>query len=221
MIANLSVAFRLTPFGQTAQAYAADLAQLLGIEPPSTMRADEPTTDTVFSPSTLFVAHSVDVVRRDVHVLVPFDERAVFSRGRGGILLPFGDGSSGPDALPLAMHLAKKLDVPLIAYHTTWRDEGNPSSRAEDHMCPAARRVQEDIVARTADSGVTLRFVVEMAEEVVTGIIRSALLENARLIVMARGGKTLVGCYVARVLQQSPIPVLAVADPVCEGGCDD
>lgn len=221
MIQNLAVAFRLTPSGQTAQAYAADLARLLGLASPTTVSGEVAPSSIVLHPDTLFVADSVDAVRRDANVLVAFDERTVFGRGRGGLLLPFGDGSSGPDALPITIHLARQLGVPIIAYHTTWRNEDQPSERPEDHMCAAARVVQQQLARAIADSGVEVQFVIEMADEVVTGVIRAALAHNARMIVMARGGKTLVGCYVARVLQQSPIPVLAVADPVCEGGCDD
>lgn len=223
MLHQIAAPFRLTPSGETARLYAADLARLLSLSPPDSLSvSDEPRWVVDPPRETLFVADQLESVCRRAHVLLPFDERSVFGRGKGGILLPFSDGSSGPDAFPLALHLAKQLGVPLIAYHTTWPEDGETSAQAEDHMCEGARCVQSDIArAVAADGGaVELRFVIELAEEVVAGIVRAALVNHASMIVMARGGKTLVGCYVDRTLQQSPVPALAVADPL-EGGSDD
>lgn len=221
MLNRIAAPFRLTPPGETARSYAADLAQLLKLLPPAILPpSDEPRWALSPDRDTLFVADQLEAVCRRAHVLLPFDERTVFGRGKGGILLPFSDGSSGPDAFPVALHLAKQLGVPLIAYHTTWPEDGESSSRPEDHMCEGARLVQEDIAHAVEGTGVELQFAIELAEEVVAGIVRAALIHRASMIVMARGGKTLVGCYVERTLQQSPVPVLAVADPL-EGGSDD
>lgn len=221
MLNQIAVPFRLTPSGETARSYAADLAHLLKLPPPANLIFSEEPRWMLNPPhDTLFVAHELDAVSRRAHVLLPFDERTVFGRGKGGILLPFSDGSSGPDAFPLAFHLAKQLGVPLIAYHTTWPKDGETSTHPQYHMCEGAQQVQLSLAAKTYDTGVELRFVIELAEEVVAGIVRAALVNHASMIVMARGGKTLVGCYVERTLQQSPVPVLAVADPL-EGGSDE
>jgi len=163
--------------------------------------------DIQFPDNALVVDNQLGALRNDVLSLCPFDEEKVFGRRKGPIYLPFGDGESGIHASEIAFALAKAIGVTVVLYHTTWRDERNPSTDARDHMVPAAREDWERLQARATELGVSRQSIIEMAVDVVPGLLESAT-GRAILIVVARGLKTIEGSYVEQILEQSAVPVL-------------
>jgi hypothetical protein len=127
------------------------------------------------------------------------------------VLVPFGDSIEAVTAAERGITLAKALGVHVVLYHTTWKDDSLDSALPESHMCSEAREVCRALNELAQTCGVACKTVVETADDVVEGIIRCALRESARLLVMSRSSKTTVGCYVDQALIQSPVPLLAIA----------
>jgi hypothetical protein len=172
----------------------------------------------------IVVSNNLALRRRDLTILQPFEERDVL-RSEGGILVPFGDGNSGPASISFAIPLAKALSREIVFYHTTWRNEKVASNNAVDHLCAAAES-QHELLKRQADqAGVAHRMAVEMADDVVFGMLNCALNGDVRpdnpnpvnLIVMAHGVKTYKGSYARKALKESPTPLLVVGRST-EGG---
>jgi len=160
--------------------------------------------------------------RHDINVLVPFDEKALDSRGTGPILIPFGDGESGKVAALLGLRLAIKLKREVVFYHTTWRANVDSEDPA-DHLCAEAREVRAQLESWARNAGVAFQTRIEMAPDVTEGILHAAVdaavdaaVEpagdlSASLIVTSRGRKTKIGSYVDQLLNESPFPLLIVS----------
>ena len=156
----------------------------------------------------VLVSQHVGRLNPGVAQLVPMDERAIEARGRGPICLPFGNGDSGRLAARAALPLAKALGLPLLLYHTTWKERALPATApAEAHMTAGARVLQREIEAEASLSGVPCRALIETATAVVQGVSRAALNERCALIVMARGKNVERGSYADGVLARTTVPV--------------
>jgi len=159
----------------------------------------------------ILIDHASAFERADLDVLYPSREKSLLARGSGPLLVPFGDSLSALPAANIAIMLAKKLALPVVFYHTTWIDESQPSTKAEDHMCNGARQVAALLKATADVAAVQYNFVVETADDVAEGILQCSLRQSVRLIVMPRSAKTTIGCYVNQALAKTPVPLLAVA----------
>lgn len=143
------------------------------------------------------------------NTLVPFDESGLDERGKGPLLVPFGTDQSGVRAAQLGLPLARKLGREVVFYHTTWvNNQIAASSDPQSHMCGPAQEVGRLLLAHARAAGVECRMIVETARDVVLGTLRCAIREQARLIVMSREPKILLGSYVDRALEQSAVPLL-------------
>ncbi|MBS1992973.1 MAG: universal stress protein [Cyanobacteria bacterium SZAS LIN-3] len=182
----------------------AEVAAITGLAPEFIALAG---TDT----SGIIVDHTMAFERADLDVLSPSREQSLLARGKGPLLVPFGDSLSALPAANIAIALGKKLTLPVVFYHTTWRDESVASPKAEDHMCAEAREVAAVLKSRATTIGVEFSFAVETADDVAEGILQCALRQGARLIIMPRSAKTTIGCYVNQALAKTPVPLLAVA----------
>lgn len=162
---------------------------------------------------------SVSIAKNTIHVggetsvpnvihLRPFDEQSLNIADRT-IFIPFGKGGAGVRAARFGVALAKTLAVSVTFYHTTYRSD-IASDRPEDHVCPEAKEVQRFVeeVART--KAVPFTTIVETAPGVADGIVLSALLHNASLIVMTHGRQVLMGSYVDQVAEIGPIPLMVL-----------
>lgn len=139
------------------------------------------------------------------------DEATVCRRpGRPTVFLPFGDSLSSFPAVRRAVNLAAALDGQLVCYHTTWRDPTLADDEPAEHMCTAARAVQEAVQVYASSRGVTPEFIIEMADAVDKGSLRCALRYGANFMVMVRGRRTVKGSYVDEVLTRATMPVLVV-----------
>lgn len=124
--------------------------------------------------------------------------------------IPLGNGSSNAQVAACGGTLARALGVDVLLYHTTWRD---PQLRIEDprgHLHPDAAQVLAAAQADLHAMRVRHECIVETAERVTAGIIRSALRNRCGCIVMSRGPHTGYGSYVDQVITESPIPVLII-----------
>jgi hypothetical protein len=159
----------------------------------------------------IVVAHTPPAQCGSVDFLYPGREEGILSRGKGPVLLPFGDSNSALPAAIWALTIAKALALPVVLYHTTWKDPRIASTAPDEHMCKAAKSLFSRLTSMCEAGGVAYESVIETADDVVEGVLRCAMRHSARLIVMSRSDKTTVGCYVDQALTQSPVPVLAVA----------
>ena len=163
--------------------------------------------------SGVIVDHNLAFERDDLSVLFPCRESTLLGRGNGPILVPFGDGQSVMPAAEIAFDLAHNLGLPVVLYHTTWSVPGLTSTDPKEHMCSSAQALLTTLQDMAEQSGVECSVVVEMADDVVEGLLHCALRQSARLIVMSRSAKTTIGCYVSQTLRKTPIPLLAIASP--------
>lgn len=168
---------------------------------------------TAIDSDAIIVDHNLAFQRHDLTVLYPCRETTLLGRGRGPIMVPFGDGDSVLNAAALAFELAGQLQLPVVLYHTTWSVQGLTSAEPQDHMCQSARAVLATLLKMAQATGVECTTVVETADDVVEGLLQCALRHSTRLIVMSRSYKTTVGCYVDQTLRQTPIPLVALASP--------
>ncbi len=148
--------------------------------------------------------------RHDVIWVVPMDERGLTTRGRGNILVPFGNGVSALKALALAGPIAQSSGLPLLFYHTSWKNPQVASKDPADHICLDARAIQTKLVASAASLGVQASSVIECAEDVADGILHTAMLTQSRIIVMPQSQMVEVGDYCYRVKDKSPVPVMII-----------
>lgn len=166
---------------------------------------------------------SMSIAKNTIHVggeisvpnvihLRPFDEQYLNIKGCT-IFIPFGKGGAGVRAARFGVALAKTLGMSVTFYHTTYRSDV-ASDRPEDHVCREAKEVQRLIeeVART--KAVPFTTIVETAPGVADGIVLSALLHNASLIVMTHGRQVMMGSYVDQVAVIGPIPLMILPKEV-------
>lgn len=141
-------------------------------------------------------------------LLAPMGERAYDARGTGGICLPFGNGDSALDGLGATLKLARKLKLPMLFYHTTWRESGLPETASpEAHMIEGAKATQRKLEAAADAAGVAHRAVIETAASIAEGICRVALNERCAMIALTRGRHVGRGSYVNDVLVRTTVPV--------------
>jgi len=141
-------------------------------------------------------------------LLAPMGERALEARGSGEICLPFGNGTSALAAAAQTLGFAAALRLPVLLYHTTWREAGLPETAApEAHMADGARAVRRTLEKAAEALGVRHRTVVETAATVVEGICRAALNRRCAMIAVARGRNVGRGSYVDGVLARTVVPV--------------
>lgn len=159
--------------------------------------------------------------RTDVHVLLPHgatrlnmiratDRKTV---ERVVILVPFGSGESGIQAMRLAVQVAnyfghsRDLRVEILFYHTTWRKSG--SKDGWKHLDDDAHEVADDLRLMAQTNSLLFRYQIDIAAPTVPeGIISCALCNHASPIVMARGGEVRIGSYVDQLAAISPVPLL-------------
>jgi nucleotide-binding universal stress UspA family protein len=159
----------------------------------------------------ILIDHTTAFERADLDVLYPSREKTLLARGKGPLLVPFGDSNTALPAANIAIMLGKTLSVPVVFYHTTWVDEAVTSRAPEDHMCQGAREIAELLKQNATKAGIEFSFAIETADDVAEGILQCALRRSVRLIVMPRSAKTTIGCYVNQALAKTPVPLLAVA----------
>jgi hypothetical protein len=159
----------------------------------------------------IIIDHATAFERADLDVLYPSREKTLLARGKGPLLVPFGDSLSAFPAAKIAIDLGKKLALPVVFYHTTWKDQETPSTDPADHMCEGAREVQKLLTDAATKAGIDFSFAIETADDVAEGILHCAMRLSVRLIVMPRSAKTTLGCYVNQALAKTPVPLLAVA----------
>jgi len=148
--------------------------------------------------------------RRDVHQLLPFEEREICLRADRCIFVPFGSRESGLRAAEVALPLAEHLGMKVLFYHTTWRQPGLDSSIPDAHMCEDAKGILEQLKKMGHEGQVAFEYQIELAADVLEGIILAALVHKASLIVTARGTMVRIGSYAER-LGRGPVPVLICA----------
>lgn len=187
-----------------AQLVHADIQQKTGLPGPSILVSHD------YSQG-ITVDHNLAFQREDLSVLYPCREKSLLARGRGPILLPFGDGVSALPSAALAFQLAHAMSLPVVLYHTTWRNPKLAQADAKEHMCDDARLRMNQLKAKANEASIEVHVVVETADDVVEGILQCALRNSARLIIMARSAKTTMGCYVKQALAKTPIPLIALA----------
>ena len=141
-------------------------------------------------------------------LLAPMCERMYDSRGIGGICLPFGNGDSALGGAEQTLGFAARLKLPVLFYHTTWRESGLPESAPpEAHMVIGARLVQRTLERAADAAGVAHRTVVETAATIVEGVCRAALTEGCSLISLTRGRHVGRGSYVDGVMTRTTVPL--------------
>jgi hypothetical protein len=180
-------------------------------------------------PNPLVVSSELAMRRGDINILQPFEEGSV-RRTQGAVLVPFGDGQAGPVAAAVALPLARALGLAVLFYHTTWPAAGQTSVNAVDHMYSASRAQHDRLGAMARAAGVQYRMEIEMADDVVMGMLGCALNGGVSpdhpvpvsLVVMSHGVNTCIGSYVEKTLNRASTPVLVVASPsaatATEGG---
>lgn len=165
-------------------------------------------SETMFPAGAIVVDHNE--MGRTVNTLLPFDEVGLGCRGRGPLVIPFGNDESSLQAAVVGIPLAKRLGRDIVFFHTTWRNPAIASGNPADHMCSNAMIVGDRLQEHARANGVSFSVVVETARDVVEGLIQCAMRAQANLIVMSRGLKTGLGSYVKRTAEQSPVPLLIV-----------
>jgi hypothetical protein len=169
-------------------------------------------------PNAIIVSNGLALKRRDLMILQPFEESDVL-RASGSILVPFGDGDSGTVAASVAIPLAQALALEVLFYHTTWPSAHTDSEDAVDHLCASSREHFHNLAKMAQDANVAHRMAVEMADDVVFGMLHCALNGDVdasdprpvNLIVMAHGINTHIGSYVEKALAVSATPILVVS----------
>ena len=151
-----------------------------------------------------------DAKRRPSAVAVAtMGETSIGARGGGEICLPFANGESAIDAAATAIPFAARLGLPLLLYHTTWREDGLPSDAPpQRHMTDEAAAILKRIRAMADLADVRHRALVETATAIAEGTVRAALNAHCVLIALARGRHVGRGSYVDQMLERSVIPVL-------------
>lgn len=149
--------------------------------------------------------------RRDLHILLPFEELRINQDEGQCIFVPFGSRQSGVDAAEVAVPLAAHLGMRVIFYHTTWNKKGLASGDPSTHMCSGATSVMESLGHLAQEAGVEHGFMIELTDDVLEGVVLAALINRASLIVTSRGQSVLIGSYAER-LSRGPVPVLICAD---------
>ncbi len=160
----------------------------------------------------LVVSNTLAAMRRDVDVLLPQCEREWGERNpEAPALIPFGNREAGRYAMTYGLPLVRRLGFTrVVFYHSTWKDENNPSEQLTDHMDEGAVQVLQDAVETAEQLGFEQECLVEAAPEVSDGIRRAAMRTGSRLVVLARG-LTRHGCgYVDKVLNGFPVPTLVM-----------
>jgi nucleotide-binding universal stress UspA family protein len=180
----------------------ADVSTLTGLSPDQFEIVEE------LDPDAIVVDDQIAWHCHHLTVLTPFSEQRLLARGPGSIMVPFGDGRSA-----LALPLAAALKMPVIFYHTTWRNPLVQSQTPADHMCADAVGISSQLSAAADAAGVPYTFEIETADDVVEGLLQCAMRSSSRLIAMARSTRTTVGSYVDHALRRSPVPLLVVASP--------
>ncbi|MBY0358499.1 MAG: universal stress protein [Candidatus Obscuribacterales bacterium] len=145
-----------------------------------------------------------------VPVLVPCDEAGLCQRGKGPMLIPFGDGVSAFRSARVALPLAKTLGLKVVFYHTSWKNSNIDSDDPRDHICASARRTQAQLESDAGEMGVVYQTVIETTDDTVEGIVHCAMRFQCRLIALAKRIKPGIGCYVNLALKKSPVPLLIV-----------
>lgn len=162
--------------------------------------------------------------RSDVHILLPQGAvkfkviRAATPKTHVDhvvLLVPFGSGESGIQAMRLAMQVAEhfmmklRYGTEILFYHTTWRKPGVESEDGLDHLVEDAREVEYELRLMAQSQHLTCHTQIDIAAPTVPdGIIGCALRHDASLIVMARGNEVRLGSYVAQMAELSPVPLL-------------
>lgn len=141
-------------------------------------------------------------------VIVPFDEKKVTSNSSQGVMVPFGSGESGRYAFYHSAQLIKWLGLPVCFYHTTWKSPRTNSRDPKDHMCDEARKTLRFLESEACEHNISFHVTVEMTDSVARGALRRALIDDCRLLVVARGKTTGKGSYVDQWLEHSVIPML-------------
>lgn len=176
-------------------------------------------------PNPIIVSSELAMRRSDVNILQPFEEVSV-RRTQGGVLVPFGDGQAGPVAASVALPLARALGLSVVFYHTTWPAAGVTSTNPVDHIYSASRAQYDRLAAMAQAASVQHRMEVEMADDVVMGMLGCALNGGispdnpspVNLVVMSHGVNTCIGSYVEKTLNRASTPVLVVASPQTTAG---
>ncbi len=167
-----------------------------------------------FPKNSLLVDRHLAARRCGIPIMVPFEESGINSRSsRGPIVIPFGDGLSGVRAGRLTLPLAHTLRRSVIFYHTSWREPGVTSEDPRDHMCTTARANMHELEHLASLHEVPATSVIEMTDDTAEGILQCTMRSRASLLVMARRLKPGIGCYVTRILEQSPVPLLISNHP--------
>jgi hypothetical protein len=171
-------------------------------------------------PNPIIVSSELAMRRSDINILQPFEETSVL-RTQGGVLVPFGDGEAGPVAAAVALPLARALGFEVVFYHTTWPAAGETSNDPVDHLYSASRAQHDRLGGIARAAGVPYRMEIEMADDVVMGMLGCALNgavspdnpSPVSLVVMSHGVNTCIGSYVEKTLNRASTPVLVVASP--------
>ncbi|MBI4433960.1 universal stress protein [Candidatus Uhrbacteria bacterium] len=239
-LTRVCVPFRDTRNGRIAIQYAGDLAARCNVPLVVLTHDDDPCDDTAerarmtrycetittcpvrlepayrpdtFPAGTALVVQPEQADASDAMIVIATTEPHCAPRGNRSLCIPLGNGSSGIRAMEFGIALARTLDTDIVLYHSTWRD---PRIHIEDpkaHVCADARRVIDAAQIRLGTVHARCALVIETAERVAAGIIRTALRQRAAAIVMSRGTHTGYGSYVDQVVRESPIPVIIVPTP--------
>lgn len=181
--------------------------ELLGERPRTVSYVFENDVHGVLPKGALVVDTTLAQRRTDAWVVASQSEASVCARGQGPVCIPLGDGESGSHASFVGIPIARALGLPVVFYHTTWRNPAVASDEARAHMDPDAQLVLATAQQHAVAQRVSCHAVVEMADGVAEGIVRAALRERCSLILTARGRGTGRGSYVDQLLVESPIPV--------------
>ncbi len=164
---------------------------------------------------TLFIS-SDPVDRDDLLILTPAGETEIILSSDRCMMIPFGSRESGQFAARHALPIARQMRLPVLFYHTTWRNPSVAERQPNAHMDPGARAVLTEITEQASRHRVNSRVVVEFADDVVYGIILAAIRERASVIATARGLEVERGSYAERLVRMSPVPVLTVGRNIKE-----
>lgn len=165
-------------------------------------------TENLRSSASVLVGEPVMRPYAGAALLSPLGERSYDSRGHGGICLPFGNGDSALEGAEQALGFAARLRLPVLFYHTTWRESGLPeTARPEAHMVIGARLVQRTLEKAADAAGVPHRTVIETAATIVEGVCRVALNEGCSMISLTRGRHVGRGSTVDGVTARTTVPV--------------
>lgn len=203
---------------EQANRIRSDVAKLTGIETTSVEIVED------FAPGALAVDNFPNPKRSDISWVVPMDERGLNTRGKGPILVPFGNGISAMRGYNLAAQLVLAANAEggegqasVLFYHTTWKNPSVKSEEAAQHMCPQAVAIRNLLEKAATDAGVPFTTVIQTADDVADGILHTALMHQARLIIMPQSRMVEVGDYCFRVIAKSPVPIIALAKSALGG----